>query len=146
MNSVDFPYRTSRRFYIAIFVALAFIGIIRIQHVSAMDVMIGIVYLVVSILGLWVTFTNPRVVTIDLVSGIASFQPRPFINIPKLEPISIRDYSSIFMSGMSDTYTVILINHFGKEQRLVVEAPKSEAEKLCELVSKQFGLRYRGVI
>lgn len=107
--------------------------------------------MLIAVLGLLKTFFTPRLVTIDSVTGIATFTPLSPLVRRFYRPISIRNYSSVYgqmnrKASFVSYYSVALSNRKGESVLILSKVPKSQAEKACESISSHFGLSNRGLV
>ena len=150
MNSIEFSYAEGRRSDVFLFASLALAGLVGIYKPPAAVGFMSALVMLIAILGILKTFLTPRLVTIDLVTDIATFSPLSPLVRRFYRPISIRNYSSV--SGQMNRkasfvtyYSVELSNRKGESVLILSKVPKSQAEEACASISRHFGLTNRGL-
>lgn len=151
MNSIELPYAEGRRTDALLFASIALAGLVGIYKPPAAAGFLAALAILIAVLGLLKTFLAPRLVTIDSVTGIATFSPLSLPVRRFYRPISIRNYSSVYgqmnrKASFVSYYSVELSNHKGESVLILSKVPKSQAEKACTSISSQFGLTNRGLV
>mgnify|MGYP000589592370 CR=1 FL=1 len=151
MSSIEFPCSEGRRTNAFVFGSLALAGIVGMLKPPAAAGFLAALVVLISFLGLLKTYLAPRRVSIDSATGLATFSPLSLPVRRFYRPISIRHYSSIYVqmnrkASFATYYSVELSNHKGESVVIVHKVPKSQAEKICALISGLFGLTNRGVV
>lgn len=148
METIELPYSQGMRNDLVFYAAFGLCGYLFIYKPPLAVAILGALILLLSILGILKVIAAPRVVTIDPLTGIATFAPLSSLTRRFYRPISVRDYSSVYglMSGRGKAYNVELSNHKGDSVLLFYKIQKSQAEKACAVISGRFGLTNRGLV
>lgn len=148
MNSVNFRYSPGNLLYIALLTPLfAAIGSLLVIVGKPLAVIVGGIFFTVAGILFWKLLTIPRVVHVDLRTGLATFLAPRWLARTNRIPIQIRDFSNIYAALRKPgvTYYVAVSNSMGESATLLSCVDAEEAEKACNLLGEHFGLINRGL-
>lgn len=148
MRSISLPYAENCLLYLLFMGFVAGIcGGLLVALNKPLGFVIGGLWLTLSAASLWRFFSLPRLVEVDLSTGVTHFIPPRWSKKSNKPPVDIRQYRSVHAAlrrpGLS--YYVALSNHRGESTTLLWCVAPDEARRACDVISTEFKLRNLGL-